>query len=363
LIRLPGYPLFMAGVYALFGHDNNTAVRVVQAVFDTGTVVIVGAIAWLWTEDPRKKLRNTFWAFFLAATCPFIAIYIGMILTETLTTFLMVAIVLFSTLAFMAARWWTKVIWWIVTGALAGISVTLRPDSGLFVAAVGLTIVISGLFLERENEAGYFRRTISVFWQGAVLSLAFALVLTPWAIRNYRLFGVFQPLAPTHAEMPGEFVPFGYYRWLRTWVDDFRFIEPTLWNLGEKPLEMSSIPSVNFDSPEEKERVAALLQQYNHPPGTENPPTPEEEEAPDNPDEDPGDSADDQQQDETDTEDNQDTSDEDEDRQYVVKMTPEIDAGFAAIADERIARSPARYYLFLPAKRAAALWFDSHSLY
>src|SRR5436309_2675022 len=34
-IRMPGYPLFVAGVYYLFGHDNNTAVRIVQAVFDT----------------------------------------------------------------------------------------------------------------------------------------------------------------------------------------------------------------------------------------------------------------------------------------------------------------------------------------
>src|SRR5205085_11992584 len=53
----------------------------------------------------------------------------------------------------------------------------------------------------------------------------------------------------------------------------------------------------------------------------------------------------------------------DEAKQYVVKMTPEIDAQFAVIADQRIARAPFRYYLFLPAKRAAALWFDSHSLY
>ena len=44
-------------------------------------------------------------------------------------------------------------------------------------------------------------------------------------------------------------------------------------------------------------------------------------------------------------------------------MTPEIDAEFGQIADERIARSPVRSYLFVPAKRAAALWFDSHSLY
>ena len=44
-------------------------------------------------------------------------------------------------------------------------------------------------------------------------------------------------------------------------------------------------------------------------------------------------------------------------------MTPEIYAVFGPIADERIARSPVRFYFFVPAKRAASLWFDSHSLY
>src|SRR5207245_11382523 len=32
LIRLPGYPLFVATVYAVFGPGNNGAVRIVQAV-------------------------------------------------------------------------------------------------------------------------------------------------------------------------------------------------------------------------------------------------------------------------------------------------------------------------------------------
>jgi hypothetical protein len=49
--------------------------------------------------------------------------------------------------------------------------------------------------------------------------------------------------------------------------------------------------------------------------------------------------------------------------QQPVEMTPEIDAGFAQIARERITRSPLRYYLFLPARRAAGLWFDTHSQY
>ena len=46
-----------------------------------------------------------------------------------------------------------------------------------------------------------------------------------------------------------------------------------------------------------------------------------------------------------------------------VEMTPEIDAGFTELARERIKRSPIRYYLKLPVKRAKNLWFDTHSQY
>src|SRR6185369_16528348 len=46
-----------------------------------------------------------------------------------------------------------------------------------------------------------------------------------------------------------------------------------------------------------------------------------------------------------------------------VEMTPEIDAGFAQIGQERRAHSPLRYYLILPLKRAKTLWFDTHSQY
>ncbi len=380
LVRLPGYPLFIAAVYSIFGHDNNTAVRIVQAVFDTGTCVIVAFLAFLWTEDDERKGRNALWAFLLAAVCPFIAIYTATLLTETLTTFLMVAMALTATLALKTASTKESLLWWTFTGVLAGMAVMLRPDAGLFAGGIGLTLVISGLFLRADGSMKFFERFRQVVWKGAVFSLFFVLALTPWTIRNYRLFGVFQPITPAHAEMPGEFVPFGYQRWLRTWVDDFRYVEPTLWNLNEKPVRIAKIPPQDFDSPEERMRVAALLDQYNHPPVSEDQndsPAADEDNSADNGDS-GGDNSDESTGNAADTSDDQSgdqadqnsdhasddgSDDDDEDKKFVVKMTPEIDAQFGQIADERITRSPVRYYLFLPAKRAAALWFDSHSLY
>src|SRR6185503_20364605 len=57
IIRLPGYPLFLAGVYKVFGHGNNTAVRVVQAVLDTLTCVLIALVAFQWAVDDTRKHR------------------------------------------------------------------------------------------------------------------------------------------------------------------------------------------------------------------------------------------------------------------------------------------------------------------
>src|SRR4029078_5407572 len=93
LIRLPGYPLFIATIYSIFGHGNNTAVRVVKAVLDTITCAWIACVVFAWT----RKQRAAMIALALAAVCPFTAIYVATILTEVPTNFLAVAIVLITT--------------------------------------------------------------------------------------------------------------------------------------------------------------------------------------------------------------------------------------------------------------------------
>ena len=44
-------------------------------------------------------------------------------------------------------------------------------------------------------------------------------------------------------------------------------------------------------------------------------------------------------------------------------MTPAIDGAFGQIARERIARSPLRYYFWVPLKRVRTLWVGTHSDY
>jgi Dolichyl-phosphate-mannose-protein mannosyltransferase len=376
LIRLPGYPLFLAGVYALFGHGNNEAVRLAQALIDTATCVLVALIAYNWASDPRRRRKTAIAVFLLAALCPFSTIYVATILTETVTMFLMAALALAATYALKAGTSKAAHAWWLAAGLCAGLAVFMRPDSGLFAAGVGLTLVLVGLWPRRRalveapaHEHSWGQRFGRVLTRGFVFSLVFALVLMPWAWRNWRVFHLFQPIAPAHGEMPGEFVPRGYNLWLRTWIDDERYIGPMLWGLDDQPIKLEQVPERAFASPDEKARVAALLEQYNHPPDSQ--PTDEEaakdkaDNSTDN-DNDQADNDEDQASDEdqqSSDEPDEQTDETDQSEHADVEMTPAIDAGFAEIAHERIQRAPLRFYLWLPLKRACALWFDTHSQY
>src|SRR6185503_1985742 len=180
--------------------------------------------------------------------------------TEVPTNFLAVAMVLTATFAFKATVRRRALMWWIATGLIAGFAVLFRPDSGLFAAAIGGTLMLSGLISRRVGYA---------ILSAALLSIAFCIVLVPWTIRNRRVFHVFQPLSPAHGEMPDEFVARGYLLWVRTWIDDSKYVGPALWSLDMRQMYVENFPARAFDSKEERDRVAALLDKYNHPDGEE----------------------------------------------------------------------------------------------
>ena len=439
LIRLPGYPLVLAAVYKVFGHGNNGAVRIVQALIDTATCGLIALLAFYWEPDEDRKRAAAIGALALAAVCPFTAIYSATVLTEVPTMFLAVAMCLAATLGFRKTfttedteeaqkhqgSLKPALKWWLIAGLLGGAAVLIRPDSGLFVAAIGITLVLwsvvasaarhrfgSVIEVTRATNDPKRRRRFALpghsktnllrlLATGSIFSIAFILVLTPWTIRNARVFHRFQPLAPAHGEMPDEFVPRGYYLWLRTWLDDERYIAPFLWSLDTDAITMDDVPPEAFDSKDEKNRVAMLLEKYNHPDGsqapnsaslqpqpsptppaspTQTPPnsarstvTPTPDSTPKNSNanansnaEDTGDENDqnDNSGDQGDETDNPNESAQSEPEPHgPVEMTPEIDAGFAQIARERIARHPFRYYVWLPVARAETMWFDTHSQY
>ena len=339
-VRVPGYPAFIAIVYRAFGDNNNTAVRVVQACLDTVTCGLLAAMTMVWAPrswSPQRRRRAALVALALAAACPFVAIYVTTILTETLATALGVLVLLLASLAVRRAggaaefdgvlpSWMprSRTLW--AAAGLAGGGMTLvRPESGLYVAAIGVLLLVTSW-----RWAGRVGLGIREWWRrvlvcGFALSLGFAVALAPWTIRNAVVFHTFQPLNPRSLSMPGEFVAWGYADWLRSWIDHPRYVGPVLFALDREPISIDQIPARAFDSPDERDQVARLLRQYSTP-------------APD--------------------------AEADETGHVPPSgITPELDAAFGAIASARATRHPLRQYVVLPFKRAVMLWFDPHADY
>ena len=400
-IRLPGYPLFLALIYKCFGRDNNTAARAVQAVVDTLTCWLVAWLALVWAPaawDLEKRRRVLLVTLLLMASCPFLAIYVATLLTEIWTAFFATLCALAASLGLRSRDTKRRVAWWLVAGLAGGGATSFRPDAGLFVAAVGGTLALVELHrLIRHRQAA--RQVItSAVLQGALLAAGFAVALAPWTIRNARVFGVFMPIAPSQANMPGEFVPRGFILWLKTWVTDVKYTETIEWAMDARPIHIEQVPPEAFDSPDERDRVAALLARYNNEPQPPPSAQPEiEDEAaqvappaapqPDNKNaaanggdaqsgdvssDDSGDASDDSANDSADdsSDDSADDSSGDDESQepagppaFAGEMTPDIDEGFMEVARERVSRHPFRFYVVMPLRRAASLWFDSHAQY
>ena len=246
LIRLPGYPLFLAVCFRLFGMEHYHAVLYVQAVVDLFGCVLIAALA-----------RNLFGsragmaALWLAALCPFTANYTAAPLTETLSIFC-VALGLYA-----LERWSTRpcmgLHFWLIVFALS-YAILLRPDGGLLAAAICPAM----LWLAWKRRGPAISITLVVLC--GVCSL---LPLAPWTLRNWRTFHVIQPLAPRYATDPGEFVISGFNRWYRTWGVDYVSTEEAYWAADTDPIDCGNLPSRAFDSTQQQDATCALLADYN----------------------------------------------------------------------------------------------------
>ena len=210
LIRLPGYPLFLAGCFKIFGDANYLAVLWVQVVVDLATCVLLAA-----TAARIAGRRVGMWVLWLAVLCPFTANYSAVVVAECLSMFCVA-------LTFLALERWVTawrdgskwVGWAVLVGfALMG-AVLLRPDQGLLTVAVVPAMLWAGF---RTGERGV---TVKLT-PAVVASLIIASPLALWAVRNWRVFHVVQPLSPKYANDPGEEVPHGFMRWYRTWAVGF----------------------------------------------------------------------------------------------------------------------------------------------
>jgi 4-amino-4-deoxy-L-arabinose transferase-like glycosyltransferase len=295
LIRLPGYPIFLAACFKLFGIENYASAAWVQIVLDLIACLLLADFARRVAPDrlSRGAAYSTLW---LALLCPFTAIYAANPLTEGPTLFA-IALAMWC-----AAKFQEKSGWWPALGFTfaATFAALLRPDGAL----VGLAFAPALLMVlvrqkGRVNIRGGAARLVVVCVLLAVTPFA------AWTWRNWSTFHVFEPLAPRYATDPGESTQAGWVSWVKTWCVDFVSTYQVYWNVPGDTLDISKLPSRAFDSPEQYAQTAALADNYNN---------------------------------------------------NGQSLTPEIDARFAKLAAQRYATHPVRSHVLLPMARVADMW-------
>ena len=314
-LRMPGYPAFLALIYAVTGKtgaDARTWVMLAQVAVDlAGSVFVVwlaGLLLVLADEKARQApvLRSAWW---LAMVCPFTANYTAVPLTETCAVALTAIALVFlvgltgglndAIIPKLRKPWeWKNDYrgWAIFGGLVVGVATLFRPESPILLVAAWTATAPQ---LLRRGRLGLWIRMV-VFSGAACVAALF-----PWAVRNFVTLHEVQFLAPKDSNLPGELVPRGFMAWEKTWLYRMRDCYLAPWKLNDESIDVDTLPARAFDTPEEKQRVAVILEQYNDD----------------------------------------------------LTLTKAEDDAFGQLARERNARHPVRRYVWLPMERAAAIWF------
>jgi len=298
-MRVPGYPAFLAAVFAVAGQSPRAAM-LAQVVVDLATCFVIALIAArLAPENSRRRVALA--GLWLAVLCPFTANYTAVVLTETLVIFLtaLAILVLLQTDvggaqdvragSFLANPW-------LRAGIVVGFGTLVRPETPLVLFAAGLVLV-----------AKWWRPAdwMKLIRAGLLMALGLLTPLVPWAARNWNTVHDVQFLAPRYSELPGEYTPLGFTAWTNTWMWRFRDVYLTQWKVNEEEIAIDELPAYAFDSQDEKERMADLLDEYNE----------------------------------------------------ALTIDPLLDQEFREIARERTERHPLRTYVKVPLLRTLTLWF------
>ncbi|MGB7862261.1 MAG: glycosyltransferase family 39 protein, partial [Candidatus Sulfotelmatobacter sp.] len=164
LSRLPGYPAFLAALFAIFGWSNFRAVLLIQVLFDLTSCLLLADIARrLFSERAAKA------ALMLSALCPFLANYSAAVLTETLEIFFTVLALDFAVCGLAGLRPETRPLSkpkagpWFGCGLSIGACILLRPDGGILLVAVGayLFALFVNALLNQTGDTHKARRLLT----------------------------------------------------------------------------------------------------------------------------------------------------------------------------------------------------------
>jgi len=169
--RPPGYPAFLACVFAVFGNEIRPA-AVAQAALGALTALLFVALGSAVAGRRAGALAGL-----LAAVYPGFFWLPRLLLSENLALFLLAASLYAA--AALARRWSPS--WALGLGLLLGVGTLVRVANVMF--AVALLLWFALHFRARWRE---WRRGLAAL---ALLGAGAGVVLLPWAARNYGVFG------------------------------------------------------------------------------------------------------------------------------------------------------------------------------
>ena len=171
--RAPGYPFFLSIIYVLFGHSY-AAVKIIQSLIGSLTCLFVFLIG-----ERLFTKRVGVIAAGVAAVYPYLVVYTGVLLSETLFVFLSMGFLYLLVRLSPAFTWWQ-----------AG-------SAGLLLGAMNLTrpvILLFPIFLFFWGWARFGTKVKAAILTGVVLG-SMCLVVLPWTLRNYLVTGSFVLIA------------------------------------------------------------------------------------------------------------------------------------------------------------------------
>lgn len=179
--RTPVYPLFLAGIYAIFGH-NYMAVKIVQAFLGAFFCILIFFIANVLYKDEKIALVA---ALITAIYKPFIFgfHYYGgpaYLLSEYFYMFMLGLTVLASFFFIRKENGASKVL----AGFLIGMTILTRPEFALYP-------IILGFYLFYKSRMSIVRFIKKYF----ILYFFIVLTISPWIARNYIVEDKFIPLS------------------------------------------------------------------------------------------------------------------------------------------------------------------------
>jgi 4-amino-4-deoxy-L-arabinose transferase-like glycosyltransferase len=166
--RPPGYPLFLAGIYSVFGRDF-AAVRLMQIIVDSASVVLLTLLGFRWHS------RRIGWiAGVLAAVNPLLIYYARMLTAESASIFMLLVLALLVS-SFERSRRPSGIL---AAGIALGALLMLK--SAFVLCAPALAAILAWRHIK---EPRYAAVAVSLLTLGALL------VAGPWIVRNEAIFG------------------------------------------------------------------------------------------------------------------------------------------------------------------------------